>query len=449
MTKITKYVFSVLFLAAIFAILLTAVLSIGKRSENTNKLTEQGAEYVGKDLYGNDVNSPLYSEIRVVSEPENGPSGLLESAVGKYERLWSRYTGKIEDRLTVNHPAQIKFVLCRKYFERAMGMNMTTSLTGTSNDIDKSDDLIVRQKNGQLAFLVDDFNVESRLDSFVAFARKMRSDGRNFLFFQVPTKNFEIGDEYSGVYTSYLEEKNGVIKSVMQKENIDYLYFSDYLKQNGMEDKELYFDTDHHWLPQTAQIANKALVEELNDRYGYSIDSSIYDLDNYDISYTDALFLGAQGRKVTEVYTDLESFPLLIPKYKTNLDVYYLNYRRVLSGDIADTFFNYQIIEASEQDKYTNFPYFFYGYGGLPLVQIHNKDIHDGKSVLIIKTSFGNTMYPFLSNIAEHVDVMDLRHYTGSVSEYVDATDPDTIIVIYGIAAFYKSNTNIDQMDFR
>lgn len=48
----------------------------------------------------------------------------------------------------------------------------------------------------------------------------------------------------------------------------------------------------------------------------------------------------------------------------------------------------------------------------------------------MIGDSFDNCVFPFLSLGIQHVDSMDVRHFTGSVQSYVRETQPDIVLVV-------------------
>lgn len=89
-----------------------------------------------------------------------------------------------------------------------------------------------------------------------------------------------------------------------------------------------------------------------------------------------------------------------------------------------------------------------YGYGDVALFSVHNENVHDGSRVLIIKESFADVVYPFFAEAVEYLDVIDLRAFSYSLERYIDKTDPDTVIVIYGTQAF-EGESSDSAFDFR
>jgi hypothetical protein len=95
-------------------------------------------------------------------------------------------------------------------------------------------------------------------------------------------------------------------------------------------------------------------------------------------------------------------------------------------------------------------PYGAYLYGDNPLLVIHNNFLHGNKKILIIKDSFVNNLAPFLSLGIEHIDMLDLRHFTGSIKTYIKQTQPDMVIVMYNPSALAMDDSAHKRMfDFR
>ena len=322
-----------------------------------------------------------------------------------------------------------------------LGFNLTTSLSGTVNNPNTRDDLVVSHKNGELDYLYDDVDISEQLQTFVDFGLEMQQDERNFVLFEPPYKYSEISEIYRGIYNGYDAEKNKEVTDTVRSYGLDVISMAEIIQSENIDRDSIFFKTDHHWLPQTGLWACKYLGQYLNENCGYTVDNSIFDIDNYDIQ-DDTMWLGSQGRKVTEIYCDTEPMPLIIPNYTTDLEVYYQHLDKTLKGTISETLFDWSHLEGD--NLLTMDQYWFYGYGSKPLIQIHNNLKKDGKRMLIVKESFANCMYPYLSNAAEYVDVIDVRHYTESLHEYIAETNPDTVVVIYSANGFTPGSMKSD-----
>ena len=83
------------------------------------------------------------------------------------------------------------------------------------------------------------------------------------------------------------------------------------------------------------------------------------------------------------------------------------------------------------------------------MITIHNNQIHDGSHILMLKTSYADCMYPYLASVVENLDVIDLRWFNGSLQSYIKETNPDTVVMVYGMTTFSGSQTINGPFDFR
>ena len=84
-----------------------------------------------------------------------------------------------------------------------------------------------------------------------------------------------------------------------------------------------------------------------------------------------------------------------------------------------------------EKDYYNINNYAAYTGGDYPLCIQKNDSAVNDKKILVLKDSFTVAFQPYLSFLFKEVHVIDLRHYDGSVEEYIDEVDPDLVMVFY------------------
>lgn len=64
---------------------------------------------------------------------------------------------------------------------------------------------------------------------------------------------------------------------------------------------------------------------------------------------------------------------------------------------------------------------------------IHNPDLSDGSSCLVVKDSYGSAFIPFLVANYEYVHMIDPRYYVGNVCDYAKEHEIQDVIFVYGI----------------
>ena len=379
----------------------------------------------------------------MTADPASQEQNLFGTALEKVRGAVGRIRGiesAVKDSVTERHPWRMPFVLLNRTWSRYIcGMNMTTALSGT--EISESESVVAVRSDGMLTYIMDDVDVTGTTWALIDFAKEMEEQGRYFLLFEPPVKAGDLDAQYQAVAADYTAQRDARVNALLWEHGVNYVSCAEKAEAEGIGSTELFFKTDHHWLPQAGLWACRVLSETLNGAAGYEIDTGIFDESNYEITWLPDFFLGSQGRKVTEVYAPPEDFPIVLPKYESDLTVFHSVLNDTLSGPVRDTMFDWSLLE--ETDLYSLNAYGAYGYGDEGLTRIRNNDLSDGRRVLIIKVSLADCMAPYLCNIAEYVDLIDLRAFGGSLRTYIRETDPDAVVVIYPTSTFEAKNSAI------
>lgn len=369
----------------------------------------------------------------------NSPKEPKQDLLAKIEEKITSLEEKIENSSTMYFRYRMPFIFAKKRLDKAMGLDMTASLTGGANDATLADDVVVPFSGDSLGWVSDeDTDITKDLQSLIQFGKKMEAEGRNFVFFQNPDKT-----RSSAGFQDYSQEKNKQISKAFEKSGLDYISPYELEDAYPYEYSEMFYRTDHHWTAASGIWADGILCEHLNKTYGYDLDVSLFASENYDVVKAEQKMVGSLGKKVTEVYTQSEDFYLYVPKYETNLDVFRSKENESVSGDIRDTLLNYDLLDDAVR-PYDIDLYNFYGFGSQALIRIHNNDRTDEKHILLIKASFANCMYPYLAAAVEDIDVIDLREFEGSLEAYIQKENPDTVVVEYGLAMFGVEDSPFD-----
>lgn len=391
-------------------------------------------QYVEEKLFGN-------SGTHEIDTTENNVAGF--GMIEKFNSIVDNIEEKIENYTNYNgFILKYSFVEAKKHVEKVVGLDMTVSLSAQTNSLTDATDVVVETKEGKLGWVQDDTDISECLDNLIVFGLDMEAEGRNFIFFQNPNKY-----EDSIPYTDYSEKYYKEIADTFNKYQLDIFDCGEALTALGMTESDIFYNTDHHWKPSTGILADKLLCEYLNDNYGYEIDVSNFEMDQYDTETYENIFLGSLGKKVSTAYAEPEDFIIYFPTYDTNLAVYNSVDNSTKSGTVSDTLFDYEALE--DDNLYESNPYVLYGYGDQAVIKVHNNLVNDGSHILLIKISFANCMIPYLATVVEDLEVIDLRHFNGSIRSYIDESNPDTVIVLSGLSQMETASAENGAFDFR
>ena len=188
-------------------------------------------------------------------------------------------------------------------------------------------------------------------------------------------------------------------------------------------DEYLYFRTDHHWTALGAYYTYSQLMKEK----GVTPTS----LDKYDTMVFDN-FIGtlyAASNQTPSLAENPDVITAYIP-LATNKMTY-----TDLDGNVVDYDIIYDVSEWNSDSKYNCFIA-----GDQPFEEIHNPNMSDGSSCVVIKESFGNAFVPFLVDHYETVYVVDYRYYPEGLTALVRDKGIKDVIFINNISAATTSS---------
>ena len=262
-------------------------------------------------------------------------------------------------------------------------------------------------------------------DEIVSFKQFLDENGINLLYVNEPTKYIDdnIFREEFGI-ESYSNRNMDTFISRIREAGIAAIDLRDNIKSENLNVRDLFYRTDAHWKTPAGLWATQRITEAMNEHCGYHIDTSIYDISNYNVTEWYNCWLGEQGRKVSEAYVGLDDYTGIKPNFPTDYTF------KSKEGDYDGTFDDFvnEEVYNLENDVYENITW-HYSYTQINCI---NNDIDYGK-VLILGDSFDQVTEPFISLGVHEVDSLVLRNYDDSFSlrDYIIENGYDTVLICY------------------
>ena len=227
----------------------------------------------------------------------------------------------------------------------------------------------------------------------------------------VPTKSWVLREKLPAFAPHYKEQK--FYDALQQKLEKDDVLISVEPVLDAHKEEEIYYRTDHHWTTLGAWYAyeqyTKAVGGDLQRAQGKKkfrcISKDFYGTTYAKINYArqaDKIEIYEPADKLRVVYNMGEK------KTKTLYDVSFLK----------------------TADQYSVFT------GGNQAVLEITGGIKDGKTLLLIKDSFANSILPFLAEDYEKLVVVDLRQLNVSGDRLLEMFSPTDILILYNSAQF-------------
>lgn len=287
---------------------------------------------------------------------------------------------------------------------------------------------VIKLPDGQLTSLVQRMEVSENVNALAELDSFCKEQDIDFLYVQAPYKISKFEDVGISGNTDFSNQNADDLLKGLEENGVGYYDLRDEIRKQNLDHHALFYRTDHHWKAETGLWATGLLAQKLSEEYGIHIDHSLFAEENYNFVEYEDWFLGSSGKKVTLSQTAPDDFSLIYPKFSTGLEFKIPSKGIDVVGDFSVI---YDMKQMKEGDYYSVNPYAAYIYGDNPLTLFHNLNTENGSKVLVIKDSFALCVAPFLALGVEYTDVLDLRHFDGSVRAYIAEAKPDIVIVLY------------------
>ncbi len=264
----------------------------------------------------------------------------------------------------------------------------TTEPEIEENDIDNgkvANGIIIYKNRGIMMY----GSYESTLDSYIQTVNSYKADlgeNVNVCSMVIPTAAaYYLPEKYSGYSEDqfadmqYMRERfNGVI-------DIDV---SATLENHKEED--IYLRTDHHWAPLGAYYAAEKYASQMSLNFP---DLSTYEEVSED-GYIGTIYTFTQDASILDYP---ETFTYYKPDNEYNTTYYNTYFQQGYDSSL--------FIEMPLSSLYVTFM------GGDNKVTHINTDVKNGRTLCVLKDSFGNAVIPFLTHSFENIYVIDIRYF--------------------------------------
>lgn len=338
----------------------------------------------------------------------------------------SAYVSGLEAEINENFYARYDFINAYGYLQKVLGKYEENGFE------------VVKDKNGKLYYTYFTDKIKDTteyVERTLNLKNSIQDKEVNFIYVSPPDK-FVGGysDLPLGIPYHMINETIDVFLQQLEENGIDTIDFRDYLEESGIQNEDLFFNTDHHWQVKTAFWATNTFFHLLKSEYGEQIENEeMYcELDNYNVITYENSFLGSMGRKTGIYYTEVDDFDLIYPQFETNvtLENSDLEDGLTLKGRFEEALLATPVLR-STNSPFDKDIYGIYLYGNQAYAHIINNENPDGLKILIIKDSFAVPFAAFASLRCSDIYMLDPRYYEGGYEAFINSTDLDYVLLMY------------------
>lgn len=333
----------------------------------------------------------------------------------------------------------MKLVAWGKAYQQRIGWHITT-IADYNNVAELGD--------GYLTGFSKKMDQSDHIASVAAFAAFCRSQGIPLVYLAAPSKLARSDKEYAGKL-DFANENADAFLAGLTAHQIPYIDFRDNIEREGLDQRSLFFKTDHHWLPETARWAAQEVTSELDAAGLLAGNPSLLAADRFEKKVYSSIYLGSHGKKITLARAQPDDVTQFFPKFPTQFHLQIPSMGVDSWGDFSTLYYQKGF---EYGDYYHTYAYEAYAYGNRPYISIENELADNDRHVLLIKDSFGDAFAPFLALEVRQLDLLDLRYFTGSVQSFIEQHHPDVVLVMYYNAEYSNEmelTKHRDLFDFR
>jgi len=259
------------------------------------------------------------------------------------------------------------------------------------------------------------------------FHKFLRTRNIPFLYVAVPNKLSR--DSVYAIINQENIDKDSLLAGFKRKE-IPFLDLRENVRTEGKDWHSLFYGADHHWRVETGFWASKIIAEKLNSDFGFDLDVSLLNPENYNHKVYKNWFLGSIGNRVP-LLTKPDDFILITPKFETMFDVVkFAEHHNGFATKRENAVFESVFIYQNYLNKKSYHTYLS-NMDGIECYLIHNKLNSNGKKIMIVGESNRLAVVPFLSVLTEYFVNIDVRTLGGSLETLVEKENPDIVIALY------------------
>lgn len=275
--------------------------------------------------------------------------------------------------------------------------------------------------------------IRMNAESLAEFSKWISHDqGANFLYVQLPWKNFAYDSKLPEGIHDYSNEIADIFLNYLDEESVNYLDIRAAIQEEEVDFYSLFLKTEHHWNSYGGFYAFTKLCNYMETNFGEVIDDKVLDIAQYNQDLYKNYSLGYYGQRTGFLFSGLDDFTLIYPKFDTEQSCEIPHKEIVRNGTFYDTVFDLEKLQLPWRERGM---YATYIGGDYPLVIHESRTAENEGTIMLFIDSFGTPVESFLTTAYRHVVAVDLRWvlrygWDETSVDFIKQYKPDNVIVM-------------------
>ena len=215
---------------------------------------------------------------------------------------------------------------------------------------------------------------------------------------------------------------------MLEKYDIDSIDFRETMHDDGIDQYDMMYRTDHHWTTEAGLYAYGYLEDYIVEKTGCTVDDRISDISNYDIVRYEKWHLGSRGQRTGIYYGGIDDFDLILPKFETSIQN-----ESGQVGSMQEMMINMEPFDSIDYTSRNTYDSVMRG----SLGNFTNLNCPNDIRILIISDSMGEVVNPYLGMGFRQIRHVHNESVSDITQDFIESYDPDVVIMLYYPGCFH------------
>ncbi len=284
---------------------------------------------------------------------------------------------------------------------------------------------VIKLNNGYLLTAMDycsDEKIEEFTQNMSDFNDYLQKRGTALLYASTPYTSSKYDPELPIGTRDYGNDNIDKLIASFNSVGIDTLDFRKDMHDDGINQYDMMYKTDHHWTTEAGLYAYRKIEEYIVKKTGCDIDQRISDPSYYTTTTYSKWHLGSRGQRTGIYYAGIDDFNLILPNFDTNLK----NEINGESGSVQELMINMSPLENRDYRSKHTYDFVLQG----TLGHYSNLNAPNNIKILFITDSFGYAVGEYMAMGFKEVQYLYDQNSEYITHELIESYDPDVVVML-------------------
>lgn len=324
---------------------------------------------------------------------------------------------------TVKMGSKFETDVAASFFEKFQFVNMNGAMRNLLRQPEMNN--VIKLNNGYLTTLcpyLTDEQLHGIADALIRMDDYLASKDIPFLYLTTPRTPSKFDPQLPAGIEHYANDYSDRLVEMLQEGGVECIDLRQTLHDEGINEYDMLFRTDHHWTPKGGFYAFGKINDWLTEKLDCDVDPRVTDLSNYTVTTYKHWHLGSRGQRTGIYYGGVDDFDLIVPNFETSLA------SNGAEGTYQDLVINMRLLQSRDpipksvyDDVYMN-----------SQIAFHNDLAWNDKKILVYTDSFGTAVLPFMDISYQDVDPYNVtRSPIQDIIQDIESDQPDAVVMFF------------------